>query len=307
MANYYLAADGGGTKTDVICADEQGTVIGKGSSGPTNLTSTSVGAASFNLNEAVRQALEPIIDANPNFVCFAMGLAGLDTDEEIAVAKDIFVRALSHYNIGEMLVVNDSQIALENGSSAKNAVVLISGTGSIAYGRNEREKSVKTGGMDYLLTDQGSGYYIGRQVLREAVKSYDGRREKTVLEHMVCEYFRINSIAELKQHVYNPPLTKIEVAQLAKVCSQAYQQGDEVAADIFDHAIDELELHVQVVIEKLGLQTTPFELVLSGAVVQLDHVQSLLLERLKESYPNIKVITPTQPPVFGALKLALGV
>lgn len=304
MANYYLAADGGGTKTDVICADEHGNVIGHGTSGPTNLTSTSVGAASFNLNEAVRQSLEPIIDARPTFVCFAMGLAGLDTTEEIAVAKEVFERSLSHYNIQRMLVVNDSLIALENGSSAANAVVLISGTGSIAYGRNDREMTVKTGGMDYLLTDQGSGYYIGRQVLREAVKSFDGRREKSILEGLVCEYFRITTIADLKKHVYNPPLSKIEVAQLAKLCSQAFQQGDEVAAMIFDHAIDELELHAQVVIEKLGLAQQPFDLVLTGAVLALEHVNAILVERLTEQYPRLRAITPTEPPVYGALKLA---
>lgn len=305
MAKYFLAADGGGTKTDVVCANENGQIVGRGSSGPTNLTSTSVGAASFNLNEAIRQAMEPIIDANPEFVCFAMGLAGLDTNEEVQVAEHVFQQALSHFRIQKMILVNDSAIALENGSSKPNAMVLISGTGSIAYGRNQSGQVAKTGGMDFLLTDQGSGYYIGRQVLREAVKSYDGRRDKTILEELVCRHFNIESISELKNFVYNPPLSKIEVAQLAKLASEALESGDDVAQMIFDHAIDELELLVKPVVKKLGLEQQDFDLVMTGTVVRLENVQSELIPRLQQAYPGMKPVFPQDPPVHGALKLAM--
>lgn len=305
MAKYYLAVDGGGTKTDVLCADETGRVIGQGSSGPTNLTSTSVGAASFNLNEAVRQSVEKIVDSQADFVSLAMGLAGLDTDKETQVALEVFMRSLMHYQVNDFYLVNDSVIALANGSDNPNALVLISGTGSVAYGRDEHGGSAKSGGMDYTLTDQGSGYYIGRQVLREAVKSFDGRRKKTVLEKLVCEHFEIDSMNEVKDHVYNPPLTKIEVAELAYLCSQAIEEGDEAARMIFEHAVDELELHADAVIGRLGLNEKPFDLVLTGAVIQLDYFKEHLIGRLKEKYSSLMPVYPTTPPVYGALKIAL--
>lgn len=304
MAKYYLAADGGGTKTDVLCSDEMGNIIGQGGSGPTNLTSTSVGAASFNLNEAVRQSIEPIIDSEADFVSFAMGLAGLDTDTETQIALEVFMRSLMKYQISNFYLVNDSVIALENGSDSSNALVLISGTGSIAYGRNDRGETAKAGGMDYILTDQGSGYYIGRQVLREAVKSFDGRRPKTVLEQMVCQHFRVNSISEIKNQVYNPPLTKIEVAELSYLCSDAFATGDEAATMIFEHAVDELELHAVTVIEKLNFADKPFDLVLTGAVIQLDYFKQHLSERLQKKFSSLNLIFPSTPPVYGAMKIA---
>lgn len=304
MAKYYLAADGGGTKTDVLCADEMGNIIGQGASGPTNLTSTSVGAASFNLNEAIRQSIEPIIDQNPDFVSFAMGLAGLDTEDEVQVAREVFINALSRYQIENFLLVNDSIIALDNGSDSANALVLISGTGSIAYGRNHQGQSAKAGGMDYILSDQGSGYYIGRQVLREAVKSFDGRRKKTILEDLVCQHFRVGSIEDIKNQVYNPPLTKIEVADLAYLCSEAQSGGDEVAMMIFEHAAEELELHAMTVIDKLDLAGDQFDMVLTGAVIQLEYFKKTLVERLQKKYPNLNPIFPSTPPVHGALKIA---
>lgn len=304
MAKYYLGVDGGGTKTDVLCADEMGNIIGQGTSGPTNLTSTSMGAASFNLNEAVRQSIEPIIDSEADFYSFAMGLAGLDSDEETQYALEVFTRALMKYQISNLFLVNDSVIALENGSDNPNALVLISGTGSIAYGRNDQGQTAKAGGMDYILTDQGSGYYIGRQVLREAVKSFDGRRSKTVLEQMVCEHFKISSIAEIKNQVYNPPLTKPEVAELAYLCSEAFASGDEASRVIFEHAVEELELHAVTVIDKLGLNSQPFDIVLTGAVIQLDYFKQHLVERLQAKFNNLNPVFPSTPPVFGALKIA---
>jgi N-acetylglucosamine kinase-like BadF-type ATPase len=312
---YYLGVDGGGTKTDVICADENGKIIGEGTAGPTNLTSTSIGAASFNLLEGIRQSLESVLpDQNGHeeqlpqieFARIVMGLAGLDTDAEKERAAEIFQRALSQYIIQDFQIYNDSVIALANGTSNPNAVVLISGTGSICFGRNQAGQTAKTGGMDFLLTDQGSGYYIGRQVLREAVKSFDGRRSKTILEEMVCEHFRIPSIAELKNHVYNPHLTKLEVAEISSLCSEAYEQGDEAAAMIFDHAIEELVLLATTVVERLQLESQKFDLVLSGAVANLPHVQKQLTTRLMEKYTEIEIIFPDTPPVYGALKMAYG-
>ncbi len=305
MNEYIIGIDGGGTKTEAICSDLSGATLGQGLSGPTNLTSTSVGAASFNLIESIRQALETVDQENMVIKKIVLGLAGMDTNEERERALNVFQRALSHHHIEHYELVNDSVIALENGSSNPNAVVLVAGTGSISFGRNAQGETAKTGGMDFLLTDQGSGYYIGRQVLREAVKSYDGRSEKNLLEKLVCDHFQILSIAELKNEVYNPLLSKIEIADLAPICTQAYDQGDEAAKHIFEHAVSELILLASTVIEKLKLDQGSFDLVLSGAVTRLPQMQTELINQFKQKYPALNLAIPDTPPVYGAIKLAL--
>ena len=216
MSEYYLAVDGGGTKTDVVCVDQNGAVVGKGSSGPTSLTVTTIGAASFNLIEAIRIAIE----THPEITSFkkvVLGLAGVDTSEERDRAEEVFKRALSHYHFESFLLLNDSEIALANGSDSTNALILVSGTGSICYGKNSRGETARVAGMDYLLADQGSGYSIGRKVLLAAVKSYDGRGPKSLLETFVCEQFMVPSVSFLKQEIYNPDLTKSEVAALSRL------------------------------------------------------------------------------------------
>lgn len=308
MSEYVIGIDGGGTKTDVLCADLAGNIVGMGLSGPTNLTSNSVGAASFNLIEAVRQAVDGLKTSQEDSFQvkkLVFGLAGMDTEEEQARAFEVFSRALSHYNIGEMILLNDSWIALENGSSSADAVILISGTGSNALGRNAEGAVAKTSGMDYLLSDQGSGYDVGRQVLREAVKSFDGRSPKSVIEELVCKYFNISSIEELKSHVYNPMLSKIEVAQLAPICSEAYSQGDEVARSILEHTVEELVLMVSTVVERLGIGNRFFDLVLAGSVAKLPEVERALIDQFRASYKTVNIIVPTTPSVHGAISLAM--
>jgi N-acetylglucosamine kinase len=302
---YVLAIDGGGTKTTVVCATLDGTEVGQGNSGPTSLTATNVGAASFNLREGIRQALEKCDPKQTTIVRAVMGLAGMDSQQEAEQAKQIFGTALHDYPINDFQLLNDIVIALASGTKKPDAVALISGTGSNCYAQNAEGQHIKVGGMDYLLTDQGSGYEIGRYVLRSAVKSYDGRIEKSVLEQLVCEHFHIASIGELKAKVYNPPLNKTEVAELAMLCSTAFAQGDEVAREIFDHVIDELFLMVSTAIIRLGMTNRGVDCVLVGSITKIEYVATRLEEKLKNVCPQIHVLHPEQQPVYGALRLAV--
>lgn len=300
---YLLAVDGGGTKTHVLCTKEDGTQVGEGFSGPTSLAATTPGAASFNLREGVRQATQGL-PPNSSIALLAMGLAGMDTQLEEQNARTIFTQVLEDYHIVRMELVNDCQIALLNGTEADNAIVLISGTGSNCFGRNTEGKTAKSGGLDYLLTDQGSGYAIGRAVLRAAVKSFDGRLPATELVQYVCEHFHIASIADLKDKVHNPLLTKTEIAELSQLCLRAYDQGDEVAQSIFAHTIEELMEMMKAVLTHLNLLDKPVDCVLAGSITKISLVHDQLKMLLEQQNPQIKVLVPTQAPVHGAVRLA---
>ncbi len=299
-----IAVDGGGSKTHVICADATGKIVGEGYSGPTSLSTTTIGAAGFNLKEGVRQSLErlPMV---PKIGRVVMGLAGLDSKEEYDSSFQLFSQTLAEFAIGEFILINDIMIALEGGTDDPNAVALIAGTGSNCFGRNQTGQTAKAGGMDYLLTDQGSGYAIGRAVLRQAVKSFDGRGPKTSLEQFVCEHFHITSLSELKPKVYQPLLSKTEIAELTQLALRAIDQGDQVVERIFAHAVDDLVELATAVITRLQLQATPTTLVLAGSITKISIVQDSLEKRLTDAFPQLKVVVPEHPPVFGALKLAL--
>lgn len=305
MSNrYYLALDGGGTKTSVLCVDEAGVVQGQGQSGPTNLTSTTVGAASFNLREGIRQAIESL-PADREIPKLVMGLAGMDSQLEHDTALELFLTTAQSFGVPEVQLVNDSVIALANGTTAANAIVLLSGTGANCRGRNEEGEEATAGGRDYLLSDQGSGYDIGRQVLYAAVKSFDGRGPKTQLEARVCQHFQVDSIDLVKPAVYQPPLLKPEVSAVSLLCFQAVQDGDQVAQEILEEAASELAAHVVAVATRLQLTERSFDLVLAGSIATDPYMKDLLCPRVHSVCAQCQAVVPEKPPVWGAVKLAL--
>jgi len=303
-SNYILAIDGGGSKTQTICSDEKGVLVGEGLSGATSLTATSIGAAGFSLRESIRQATEKLPE-DYKISCLIMGLAGLDTQNEEKIANQAFTKIVSQFRVEKFVLVNDIQIALESGSDKANAIALISGTGSNCFARNAEGQTAKIGGMDFLLTDQGSGYDIGRRVMREAVKSYDGRTKKSILENLVSAHFQIESVEQLKDKVYNPLISKTRVAQLAMLCFDAAAQGDEVAIQIIKDAVTQLIIMVETVIKKLYLSDRDTDLVLSGSIAKKDFISSSLKEQLFKRFTQLNIVVPEMAPVYGALKMAL--
>jgi N-acetylglucosamine kinase-like BadF-type ATPase len=303
---YVLAVDGGGTKTHIVCATENGEEVGQGLSGPTNLTSASTGEASYNLIEGIRQATEKLPEGW-QVKKIVMGLAGLDTPSEITNATHFFSEALGYLPIQNIVLVNDIVIGLRSGTDNPNAVTLIAGTGSNCYGKNAEGDEAKSGGMDFLLADEGSGYAIGRTVLREAVRSFDGREQKTLLEKLVCDHFHIATIAELKTAVYYPLLNKAQVAELSKECAQAQEAGDEVAMRIFDKAVADLYSMVAAVVKKIQIIDREADCVLVGGILSLPYVQKKFSESLLALCPKMHIVSPQKPPVYGALKMALDV
>ena len=256
------------------------------------------------MREAIRQATEQF-PVDTQITHAAMGLAGMDSSADYDLAYSTLNAVLEQFAVENFILVNDAVIALENGSDAPQAIVLISGTGSNCYGKNAIGQTANAGGADYLLADQGSGYAIGRQVLREAVKSFDGRTERSILEQLVCEHFSIASICDLKSKVYSPPLPKNEIAQLSKLCTTASEQQDVVAQRILNKAVIDLLNHIVAVTTRLQIADTAFDCVLSGSVVELPEIKEPLIAQLQKKYSQIRVVFPNKPPVHGALKLAL--
>jgi N-acetylglucosamine kinase-like BadF-type ATPase len=306
--SLFLAIDGGGTRTRALVANAHGHTLGTGLSGPTNLTATSVGAAVYNLKEAVRQALQfsSLSTQQIGFTRVAMGLAGVDTPQELESATKLFRETLaSSHRVDDFLLVNDTVVALRSGSSAPNRFVIIAGTGSNCFGQNEKGQEAKAGGWDFLLSDEGSGYAIGLATLRAAVMSADGRAPKTALERLVFQHFRIHELNQLKRVVYQPLLNKSQIAEVSKVCFEAFEEGDAMASSILNQAVEDLALMAYSVMEKLGFRSGAVECVVTGGILQSEWVKKELLQHLRAFNPEVKLIQPHHPPVWGALQLAL--
>src|SRR5262245_20442554 len=149
---FVLGIDAGGTKTVCQLADDSGDVLAEARRGGANLQASGELEVEKVLHEVMEEAIgdHPVA---PAVIC--LGIAGVDRPDDAKVVRGLMKR------IGykaKILVVNDALIALEAGAPSQPGVVIIAGTGSIAYGRNDRNLAARAGGWGYMLGDEGSGY-----------------------------------------------------------------------------------------------------------------------------------------------------
>src|SRR5262245_40133550 len=139
------------------------------------------------VENALRQVIVPAARvARGPIAAICVGMAGVDRPTE-ANSVRLIVERLSPG--AAVLIVNDALIALEAGVNSAAGIVVVAGTGSIAYGRDARGRAARAGGWGYVLGDEGSGYWIGRQALQAVVRSADGRGPATSLTPLVLEHF----------------------------------------------------------------------------------------------------------------------
>jgi N-acetylglucosamine kinase-like BadF-type ATPase len=184
-------------------------------------------------------------------------------------------------------------------------VVVIAGTGSIAYGVNAGGESARAGGWGFLLEDQGSAYEIGRQALIAVAREWDGLGPKTRLTPFVLKHLGITNASHIPQVIYQDPAPKLKIAGISPVVSRAAQAGDPIAQNLFFRAGQALGEMASEVIRKLGFRDLPilvsgvggvFE---AGQLIWKPYGETVLLH-----WPEAKLMAPTFPPLVGALLLA---
>jgi N-acetylglucosamine kinase len=297
---HVIGLDAGGTKTVCLLADEAGRILAESRAGGANLQSQGELEVEKVLHHVMEEALAGH-DVRPAAIC--LGIAGVDRPDDAAAVHGIMRR------IGfktPAVVVNDALVALTAGAGDDPGVVLIAGTGSIAYGRNRVGLAARAGGWGYLLGDEGGGFWIGRAALSAVVRQCDGRGPATALTGLVLGQLSLTSPAELIHEVYYRDLHRHAIAGLAMLVERAAEQGDAVAAQILSRAAGELAAAAASVVARLGMRGEPFPTVLSGGIFRtIPWLVRDVTARLAEVAPRSDVRLLEVEPAIGAVRLAL--
>ena len=297
---HVLGIDAGGTKTVCQLADERGEVLAEARRGGANLQA----AGELDVEKVLHGVMNEVLgdtDLTPAAIC--LGIAGVDRPEDSAVVRGIMKR------IGykaRVLVVNDALVALEAGAAGQPGVVVIAGTGSIAYGRNAHDEAARAGGWGYVLGDEGSGYWIGRAALRAVLRQSDRRGPVTRLTTLLLEHFQVAHAQDLIHQVYHPALRPTAIAALAQCVQQAFTAGDAVAIGILRGAADQLEASAMSVARRLDLVGTQFPFVLAGGMFRaVPWLHDELDRRLTLASPKSRTFVLDVEPAAGAVRLAI--
>jgi len=299
-ALHVIGIDAGGTKTVCQLADATGTVVSEARAGGANLQAV----GELEVEKVLYHVMEDTLSDRgilPAAIC--LGIAGVDRPDDAKVVRSIMRRIGFQARV---LVVNDALVALESGTPGEPGVVIISGTGSIAYGRNAAREAARAGGWGHVLGDEGSGYWIGRAALRAVLRESDHRGPKTALTALLLEHFGIEQAQGLLHEVYYSNLRPSAIGSLAQCVEAAFRQGDGVAIGILRAAANELEASGMTVARRLGLVGEAFTFVLSGGIFRaVPWLREELERRLSQAAPGSQALLLAREPATGAVLLAL--
>jgi N-acetylglucosamine kinase-like BadF-type ATPase len=297
---HVLGIDVGSSKTQVFLADSEGTVIARFEGPGANIRVF----GELETEKVLRSAIESVRGADPvPLAAICVGIAGADREEDTAAVHRI-VRRIGRTN--SVLVVNDALIALEAGVGAAPGIVIIAGTGSIAYGRNKEYRAARAGGWGYVLGDEGSGYWIGRLALRSVVRASDGRGDRTALSRHILTHFGVSRARELVREIYTRDLGPSQIAALAKYVQAAVEEGDLVARNILQAGARELVAAAGSVASQLSLSEESFTFVLAGGIFRaVPWLTEELFKRLPAVAPASRTALLQDEPALGAVRLAL--
>jgi N-acetylglucosamine kinase-like BadF-type ATPase len=304
--DLVLGIDGGGSKTVAWLGvhPSQGgpTIVGRGRAGPANPQAVGFPAATDNLARAIGRAFEQApVEVGP-VAAAVLALAGSDRDENRRVFSDW---AQKRRLAARFRIVHDALPVLAAGSPEGWGVALISGTGSLAYGRNRDGREARAGGWGFLFGDEGSGYSIAVAGLRAAAWAADGRGEPTRLLGVFLDHLQLTQPEQLVRAVYAIAYDRRAIAQLAEIVTQVAAAGDPVAQRILNDAAGELAKMVATVAARLEFPGGRFSLALAGGtLIAANGLRARLESRVASLGLAPQSITPVAEPVAGAVLLA---
>lgn len=303
---YYLGIDGGGTRTTAWVSDARGKVLARSEAGPSNPFKVGFEAAQRELLRAARAALSQARSAAATggrhrgleLEAVCAGLAGVDRPQAH--------RRLSAWLRGAIparhhLLTVDAAIALGAAVGKAPGIIVISGTGSIAYGRDERGNVRRAGGWGIPFDDLGSGYDLGRRAVASALQDFDGRGRPTCLTGDLCRALGLEQIIE----VVPLHLSQTQIAALFPLVLEAARKQDKVARELCSRAGIELANLARAAICGFGWQRRAPTVVCAGGVFRSSAIIRRAFSRhVRALAPRATVRLLRREPVEGALDLA---
>jgi glucosamine kinase len=294
---FYLGIDGGGSKTSCLVGDET-SVLGEGTGGGSNVVRLGETSAAKSLFSAIVQACTAAGISPSQLVRTCMGAAG-GSRAQIA---EVLGRILSEIAGGDVSIVGDMEIALEAAFPRGPGVVVIAGTGSIAYGRNEKQETARVGGWGFAISDEGSGHWIGRAAIGAALRDFDEGKDSKLLQDTIGAW-QLQSREQLVISANATPAP--DFSSLFPVAVAAAEHGDEVAGEVLRRAGRELATLAGIAIRRLfdGADSVPVAMT-GGVFVHSALVRETFSKELSAQWARTTVRREVVVPVHGALELA---
>ena len=304
---YYLGVDGGGTKTAFMLADEKGRVMAECTKKSSNYLQCGIDG----LKEVISSGKDEILKMtgisedeieNAFLGCPAYG----DIKTDCPMIEGAIKESLGSipFKVG-----NDCENALAGALDGKEGINIIAGTGSMSCGYNERTgRMLRCGGWHHAIgSDEGSGYWIAWNLLKEFTRQSDGRDKKTLLYEAVKERLKVGEDdGEVITRVVDEwKLDRTKVASISTLITDLYDRNDPYAIRIVRLAAEELyELAAAL---KKRLEFEEDEIISVSGTGGVFKLQERLIDSLSDFLAKGRMVfsPPVHDPIYGSVILAM--
>jgi N-acetylglucosamine kinase-like BadF-type ATPase len=304
--SFFLGIDGGGSKTRCVLGDEK-SLLGSGSASGCNVLRVGEACAQSSLQAAIHEACVRAGISPQEIMRTCAGMAGGARPEIAGVVWQLLAGIVG----GEIEVAGDMEIAFEDAFGAGPGVIVISGTGSIAYGRNARGETARAGGWGHAISDEGSGHWIGVAAIRAALRARDRGENSTLLKDLM-NALGAETVEELVVRVNANPAPDfaslfpvVLSTSLAPRARSAADAGDSSANEVLEYAGYELAKLAETLIRRLFIAEEEVCVATHGGVLASSaQVKESLVEYLRTRDPRIVLISREIDPANAALARA---
>jgi glucosamine kinase len=293
---FFLGIDGGGSKTRCVLGDET-SVLASGSAGACNVVRVGESCAQTSLEAAIHEACIQGGASPRDISCTCIGAAGASRAE---IAKTLH-RILSDVVGGKIEILGDLEVAFESAFGDQAGVIVIAGTGSLAYGRDAQGESFRAGGWGRVISDEGSGHWIGLEAIKASLRARD-RGQKTSLLPSLIESLALKNIEEFIVHSNGDP--QPDFAALFPVVLSAARAQDRIATEVLNQAGRELATLAEIVIAQLFHEADVSVATHGGVFASSSEVKNYFAAQLRARCPKANLISKEIDPAEAALQRA---
>lgn len=296
-----LGLSGGGSRTRAVILNDRGDTLGEGEGGPANIRAVDTATARTSLADAVQQALKSAHISPQQLSAATWALAGAGRAAEKSTYQSIANLLLPSI---QTTITTDAEAALIGALGDRCGLVIIAGTGMIAYGEDGQGNAARAGGWGNYL-DEGSGYALGIATLRSILAEADGTGNATHLTQSVLTHLNRVKSSKLISWLYDPERSPADVAALAPFALSAAESGDRVAVALVSKAADALADAAVAVYRRLQHQSETLPISYSGGLIEKSVFYCQLVQQaIRTRLPHMNLHPPQAEPVMGAAALA---
>jgi glucosamine kinase len=293
----FAGVDGGGTKTAIVVVDADGNEIARDITTTSNSAVIGHERAAATLRELI-QSVATRAGATLPFQAIWCGLSGSDRPEDHRRLRphleDLAV---------DLQMTNDAELAI-GGLPNRVGIAIVSGTGSIAFGRNASRTRARAGGWGHIFGDQGSGYDVARRALAAFAAEADGYGPKTSLTERLTSYWDLPEPHTIINRVYDPMTTKGDIARLSPIVVEEAAKGDDVSRHILAIAASDLATFARAAARRLELGPELALALVGGMLVHVEPFRQQVLDDLAQDWEITYTDLVVDPALTAARSLA---